>query len=130
MTEVMIPGPSGRPAYLAVPDSPGPWPGVVVIHDAMGMTQDLRNQADWLAGHGYLAGFAEARRVLAEGGRLLIAERSVRPGGRGHAAHGLSAPQAEQVAAELASAGFTGIRTQTSRAGRRVLTIIQANCPA
>ena len=73
------------------------------------------------------AGFAEARRVLAEGGRLLIAERSIRPGGRGHAAHGLSAPQAEQVAAELASAGFTGVRVQTSRAGRRVLTIIQAS---
>jgi ubiquinone/menaquinone biosynthesis C-methylase UbiE len=76
------------------------------------------------------AGFTEARRVLAEGGRLLIAERSIRPGGRGHAAHGLSASQAERVTAELAAAGFTGIRTQTSRVGRRLLTIIQASCPA
>ena len=41
--------------YLATPDGAGPWPGVVVVHEAFGVDDVMRRQADRLAGAGYLA---------------------------------------------------------------------------
>jgi carboxymethylenebutenolidase len=41
--------------YLATPAAEGPWPGVVVLHEAFGLTPDIRDIADRFAGRGYLA---------------------------------------------------------------------------
>jgi len=78
---------------------------------------------------GQAAGLAEAARVLAPGGRILLAERQVKPGARGHAAHGLSPDQARRLTADLAAAGFTGVSCDTRQAGRRTLLIVRGALP-
>jgi carboxymethylenebutenolidase len=58
MSDVTIPTTGEIDGYFARPPSAageGPWPGVVVIFDALGMSDDARRQADWLAASGYLA---------------------------------------------------------------------------
>lgn len=53
MTDVTITTPEHQlRGYLAQPAGEEPWPGVVVIHNALGYSSDLRNQADWLASAG------------------------------------------------------------------------------
>ncbi|ORW85242.1 carboxymethylenebutenolidase [Mycobacterium sp. IEC1808] len=56
MGDITYPVADGHlPGYLAVPEGPGPWPGVVVVQDLLGMTANLRQISDRLARSGYLA---------------------------------------------------------------------------
>jgi carboxymethylenebutenolidase len=53
------------PGYLAVPAGTGPFPGVVVLHQAYGLNDDIRRQTDRVASLGYLA---VAPDLVADGG--------------------------------------------------------------
>jgi carboxymethylenebutenolidase len=76
MPGVLIPTPRGQmPAYLAVPSNPGPVPGVVILHDVLGMSRDHRKQADWLAEAGFLA---VAPDLYYKGGLLLCIRQVIR----------------------------------------------------
>jgi carboxymethylenebutenolidase len=54
--DISFDAPDGRlVGYLATPTAAGPWPGVVVLHEIFGLTDDIRRQADRFAEAGYLA---------------------------------------------------------------------------
>lgn len=59
MVDTVVPGGASTPdlrAHLAMPSQGGgPWPGVVVLHELLGLTDDIRAQTQRLAAAGYLA---------------------------------------------------------------------------
>ena len=99
----------GRAEELPVPDA------VATVAWALSSAHHWSDRA---------AGLGEAWRALAPAGRLVIAERLVKAGARGHAAHGLSSDQAEELARQATAAGFTEVRVRSARAGRRQLVIV------
>jgi ubiquinone/menaquinone biosynthesis C-methylase UbiE len=75
------------------------------------------------------AGLAEARRVLAPGGRLLAIERRVRPGATGLASHGWTDQQAESFAAQCRADGFDSVHVEKHTPGRRAVAVVKAVRP-
>ncbi|PTR28907.1 carboxymethylenebutenolidase [Rhodococcus sp. OK519] len=55
MSTVKVPTPEGSiDAVLETPPGAGPWPGVVVVHDALGVGRDIRGITARVAARGYL----------------------------------------------------------------------------
>jgi carboxymethylenebutenolidase len=56
MPNITYPTADGHmPGYLAIPDGAGPWPGIIVVQDVIGVTTDLKRITDRLSANGYLA---------------------------------------------------------------------------
>ena len=96
-------------AYLAVPRGPGPWPGVVVIMDALGLSDDIRNQADRLAAEGYIA-FAPDL-YSGRGVKCVLATLAASRSGRGQAYDDIDAARTwlaarEDCTGNVGSIGF------------------------
>jgi carboxymethylenebutenolidase len=48
-------GTTQRPAYFAHPDGPGPFPGIIVIHEAFGLNEQIKDVANRFTNEGYAA---------------------------------------------------------------------------
>ncbi len=67
--ELDLPVDEGEMAvFLYEPDDAGPLPSVIMVHDANGLTVEAREQAKWLAAHGYAVAAPD---VFHRAGRLL-----------------------------------------------------------
>jgi carboxymethylenebutenolidase len=76
VTTIEIDTPAGRiDAILSVPAGQGPWPGVVVIHDAFGYGPDKQAINDNIAAAGYVA---LTPNLYARGGRVRCVPRVFR----------------------------------------------------
>jgi dienelactone hydrolase len=117
---VTIPsGASTIGGYLALPEGAGPHPAVVVIHEAFGLTDNIREIARRFADHGYAALavdlFSGRNRVLCMA-RLMTAMLRVAPDRFGirdlSAALGYLSTVPTIDAARLGAMGFCGRRAR------------------
>jgi len=74
-------GSPGLRGVLGVPDGAGPWPGVVLVHEAFGVSDVMRRQVARMASAGYVALMPD---LFVDGGRrrcLLAIFREMQTGG-------------------------------------------------
>ena len=69
------------PAHRAVPAGDGPWPGMVLVHEAFGLDDVMRRHADRLAEIGYLV---LAPDLMSRGRRTVCLARTMAALRRGH----------------------------------------------
>ncbi|TDV51941.1 dienelactone hydrolase family protein [Actinophytocola oryzae] len=114
MTMIEItPEPGGsRPlrGYLATPAGEGPWPGVLLIHEAFGLDDNMRRHADRLAGAGYLTIGPD---LYSQGGarKCLVSTMRAMQTGRGRAFADLEAARkwlasSDQCTGKIGAIGF------------------------
>ncbi len=88
MSEIeLTPSPDGSPrltGYLARPSGAGPWPGVLLVHEAWGLDEEMRKHARRLAAAGFLT---LAPDLYSAGGarRCLVTTMRAMLSGRGRA---------------------------------------------
>jgi carboxymethylenebutenolidase len=107
--EIHVPTPAGAlPAYLAEPaPDASPRPGVVVIHELFGLTPDIRQACDRLAGAGYTA-LAPDLLHWAAPWRCLVAAFGALRSGSGRAVTEIEACR-DHLAARAGASGRVGI---------------------
>lgn len=100
-------GSKGLTGMLAVPDGPGPWPGVVLVHEAFGINDIMRRQVARMAEAGYLALMPD---LFAMGGarKCLNATFRALRSGEGRAFVDIESARA-LLAARSDSTGVTGL---------------------
>lgn len=95
------------PAYRAVPSGEGPWPALVLVHEAFGLDDEMRRHADHLATMGYLV---LAPDLLARGRRVVCLAQTFRAlrAGRGRAFDDIEAARVSALS-DPRSSGAVGV---------------------
>jgi carboxymethylenebutenolidase len=149
VTDISYPVPGGTlRAYLATPAGDGPWPGVVVVHEAFGLTDDIREQADRFAAAGYLA-LAPDLYAWGNTMRCLVSAFKTLATGRGRALEDITAARTHLAGRDdctgrvgvigfclggglallVASDGFDAAAPNYGQLPRQMDTVLAGGCP-